>query len=175
MRRRCRRFGQCDLLARKEKKGHWWWLRQSTTSTLARPMPGSADTRCIKVSRAAMNCVVSHGVCCVRSFCPEYHSRALAPSSSRMADSGSGTGRGTAAASVGGSRTALARRTNTRTGAGAGANSGKKAGGGGGGILKFYSDDTPGLKVGPTTVLVLSLVFMAIVCSLHILGKFRSG
>eukprot|EP00438_Fugacium_kawagutii_P005749 Skav227237 [mRNA] locus=scaffold2789:93074:97284:- [translate_table: standard] len=91
-----------------------------------------------------------------------------------MADSGSGTGRGTAAASVGGSRTALARRTNTRTGAGAGANSGKKAGGGGG-ILKFYSDDTPGLKVGPTTVLVLSLVFMAIVCSLHILGKFRSG
>eukprot|EP00435_Cladocopium_sp_Y103_P047269 s1032_g13.t2 len=137
--------------------------------------PGSADTRCIKVSRAAMNCVVSHGVCCVRSFCPEYHSRALAPSSSRMADSGSGTGRGTAAASVGGSRTALARRTNTRTGAGAGANSGKKAGGGGGGILKFYSDDTPGLKVGPTTVLVLSLVFMAIVCSLHILGKFRSG
>mmetsp|Transcript_45255 Transcript_45255/g.55402 ORF Transcript_45255/g.55402 Transcript_45255/m.55402 type:complete len:92 (+) Transcript_45255:63-338(+) len=91
-----------------------------------------------------------------------------------MADSGSGTGRGTAAASVGGSRTALARRTNTRTGAGAGANSGKKAGGGGG-ILKFYGDDTPGLKVGPTTVLVLSLVFMAIVCSLHILGKFRSG
>lgn len=93
-----------------------------------------------------------------------------------MADSGSGgTGRGTAAASVGGSRTALARRTTTRTGAG-GANSGKKAaGGGGGGILKFYSDDTPGLKVGPTTVLVLSLVFMAIVCSLHILGKFRSG
>ena len=82
-----------------------------------------------------------------------------------------------------------------------GANSGKKASlprirgvlyvplsccsqaGGGGGILKFYSDDTPGLKVlfccicnaslrdpeessevGPTTVLVLSLVFMAIVC-----------
>mmetsp|Transcript_97317 Transcript_97317/g.135220 ORF Transcript_97317/g.135220 Transcript_97317/m.135220 type:complete len:92 (+) Transcript_97317:76-351(+) len=91
-----------------------------------------------------------------------------------MADS-SGTGRGQAAASVGGSRTALARRTTTRSGAASGgANSGKKAGGGGG-ILKFYSDDTPGLKVGPTTVLVLSLVFMAIVCSLHILGKFRSG
>ena len=30
-------------------------------------------------------------------------------------------------------------------------------------------------KVGPTTVLVMSLVFMAVVCSLHILGKFRSG
>ncbi|CAJ1455242.1 unnamed protein product, partial [Effrenium voratum] len=75
---------------------------------------------------------------------------------------------------VGGSRTAVARRATARTGgASGGAGSGKKAGGGG--ILKFYSDDTPGLKVGPTTVLVLSLVFMAIVCSLHILGKFRSG
>mmetsp|Transcript_117735 Transcript_117735/g.165532 ORF Transcript_117735/g.165532 Transcript_117735/m.165532 type:complete len:96 (+) Transcript_117735:46-333(+) len=95
-----------------------------------------------------------------------------------MAESGS-TGRGTAAASVGGSRTALARRSNTRSGGASGgaqgANSGRKAAGGGGGILKFYSDDAPGLKVGPTTVLVLSLVFMAIVCSLHILGKFRSG
>ncbi|CAK9005070.1 unnamed protein product [Durusdinium trenchii] len=93
-----------------------------------------------------------------------------------MAESSS-TGRGTAAASVGGSRTALARRSNTRSGAGAnsGANSGGRKASGGGGILKFYSDDSPGLKVGPTTVLVLSLVFMAIVCSLHILGKFRSG
>ncbi|CAE7039917.1 Sec61b [Symbiodinium sp. CCMP2592] len=91
-----------------------------------------------------------------------------------MADSGGSTGRGSAAASVGGSRTALARRSNARAGgATQGANSGRKAAGGG--ILKFYSDDAPGLKVGPTTVLVLSLVFMAIVCSLHILGKFRSG
>mmetsp|Transcript_59580 Transcript_59580/g.134255 ORF Transcript_59580/g.134255 Transcript_59580/m.134255 type:complete len:93 (-) Transcript_59580:163-441(-) len=80
-----------------------------------------------------------------------------------------------AAASVGGSRTALARRTTGRTGnSTVASNSGKKSGGGGG-ILQFYSDDTPGLKVGPTTVLVMSLVFMAIVCSLHILGKFRSG
>eukprot|EP00441_Pelagodinium_beii_P044813 CAMPEP_0197620974 /NCGR_PEP_ID=MMETSP1338-20131121/1651_1 /TAXON_ID=43686 ORGANISM="Pelagodinium beii, Strain RCC1491" /NCGR_SAMPLE_ID=MMETSP1338 /ASSEMBLY_ACC=CAM_ASM_000754 /LENGTH=91 /DNA_ID=CAMNT_0043190291 /DNA_START=58 /DNA_END=333 /DNA_ORIENTATION=- len=91
-----------------------------------------------------------------------------------MAESTGSAGRGGAAASVGGSRTALARRTAGRTGAVAssGANSGKKASGG---ILKFYSDDTPGLKVGPTTVLVMSLVFMAIVCSLHILGKFRSS
>mmetsp|Transcript_90722 Transcript_90722/g.280589 ORF Transcript_90722/g.280589 Transcript_90722/m.280589 type:complete len:95 (-) Transcript_90722:91-375(-) len=77
-----------------------------------------------------------------------------------------------AAASVGGSRTALARRSTARTGAVA-TQSGRKASGGG--ILQFYTDESPGLKVGPTTVLVLSLVFMAIVCSLHILGKFRSG
>mmetsp|Transcript_50078 Transcript_50078/g.129215 ORF Transcript_50078/g.129215 Transcript_50078/m.129215 type:complete len:91 (-) Transcript_50078:138-410(-) len=78
-----------------------------------------------------------------------------------------------AAASVGGSRTALARRTTSRSGSTVATNSGRK--GAGGGILKFYTDDAPGLKVGPTTVLVLSLVFMAIVCSLHIMGKFRSG
>eukprot|EP00439_Symbiodinium_sp_Y106_P048119 s3098_g6.t1 len=95
-----------------------------------------------------------------------FGSRALsqckAGADSRMADSGGSTGRGSAAASVGGSRTALARRSNARAGgATQGANSGRKAAGGG--ILKFYSDDAPGLKVGPTTVLVLSLVFMAII------------
>eukprot|EP00413_Alexandrium_margalefii_P038003 CAMPEP_0204590980 /NCGR_PEP_ID=MMETSP0661-20131031/50095_1 /ASSEMBLY_ACC=CAM_ASM_000606 /TAXON_ID=109239 /ORGANISM="Alexandrium margalefi, Strain AMGDE01CS-322" /LENGTH=98 /DNA_ID=CAMNT_0051601055 /DNA_START=47 /DNA_END=341 /DNA_ORIENTATION=- len=65
-----------------------------------------------------------------------------------------------AAASVGGSRTALARRPGNRSSAAASqGSSGRKTGGGG--ILQFYTDDTPGLKVGPTTVLVLSLVFMA--------------
>mmetsp|Transcript_59519 Transcript_59519/g.166226 ORF Transcript_59519/g.166226 Transcript_59519/m.166226 type:complete len:96 (+) Transcript_59519:73-360(+) len=78
-----------------------------------------------------------------------------------------------AAATVGGSRTALARRPAGRTGTVAAQGSGRKAGGGG--ILNFYTDDAPGLKVGPTTVLVLSLVFMAIVCSLHIMGKFRAS
>mmetsp|Transcript_69 Transcript_69/g.56 ORF Transcript_69/g.56 Transcript_69/m.56 type:complete len:90 (+) Transcript_69:92-361(+) len=76
-----------------------------------------------------------------------------------------------AAATIGGSRTALARRN-----AGSkqvATNSGRKAAGGG--MLKFYTDDAQGLKIGPTTVLVMSLVFMAIVCSLHIMGKFRSG
>ena len=75
---------------------------------------------------------------------------------------------------MGGARTQLSRRAGaSKGGAVASANSGRKAAGGG--ILKFYTDDSPGLKVGPTTVLVLSLVFMAIVCSLHILGKFRSA
>merc|ERR1712060_92764 len=77
-----------------------------------------------------------------------------------------------AATSVGGSRTALARRPANKS-AITSTNSGRK--GAGGGIMKFYTDDAPGLKVGPTMVLVLALVFMAIVCSLHILGKFRSG
>merc|ERR1719159_1841897 len=87
--------------------------------------------------------------------------------------SAGGAGRGQAAASVGGARTTLARRAPNRSGAVA-TQSGRKASGGGG-LMNFYTDDSPGLKVGPTTVLVLALVFMAIVCCLHILGKFRSG
>merc|ERR1711998_614627 len=89
------------------------------------------------------------------------------------ASAGASASRGTAAASVGGARTALSKRPAARAGTVATANSGRKAAGGG--ILKFYTDDAPGLKVGPTTVLVMALVFMAIVCSLHIMGKFRSG
>eukprot|EP00927_Polykrikos_kofoidii_P012016 TRINITY_DN15151_c0_g1_i3.p2 TRINITY_DN15151_c0_g1~~TRINITY_DN15151_c0_g1_i3.p2 ORF type:complete len:103 (-),score=23.36 TRINITY_DN15151_c0_g1_i3:72-380(-) len=75
------------------------------------------------------------------------------------------------AAQVGGSRQQLARRTPNR-GTAVAASNGKKAGSAG--IMKFYTDDAPGLKVGPTTVLVLSLAFMALVCFMHIMGKFRS-
>eukprot|EP00808_Paulinella_micropora_P016949 g38463.t1 len=31
---------------------------------------------------------------------------------------------------------------------------------GGAGVLRFYSEDAPGLKIGPTAVLVLSLLFI---------------
>merc|ERR1719159_1652556 len=86
--------------------------------------------------------------------------------------SAGGAGRGQAAASVGGARTTLARRAPNRSGTVA-TQSGRKASGGG--IMNFYQDDSPGLKVGPTTVLVMSLAFMAVVCFMHIMGKFRSG
>mmetsp|Transcript_1608 Transcript_1608/g.2218 ORF Transcript_1608/g.2218 Transcript_1608/m.2218 type:complete len:96 (+) Transcript_1608:137-424(+) len=42
------------------------------------------------------------------------------------------------------------------------------------GILRFYTDDAPGLKIGPTVVLVFSLSFIGCVVLLHIWGKFRS-
>lgn len=50
-----------------------------------------------------------------------------------------------------------------------------RSGGGQSGILRFYNDDAPGLKIGPTAVLVLSLLFIAFVVLLHIWGKFRRG
>eukprot|EP00927_Polykrikos_kofoidii_P077570 TRINITY_DN744_c0_g1_i7.p1 TRINITY_DN744_c0_g1~~TRINITY_DN744_c0_g1_i7.p1 ORF type:complete len:101 (+),score=18.85 TRINITY_DN744_c0_g1_i7:81-383(+) len=88
------------------------------------------------------------------------------------ASSGAGAAGRAPAAQVGGSRQQLARRTPNR-GTTVAANSGRK--GASGGIMKFYTDDAPGLKVGPTTVLVLSLAFMALVCFMHIMGKFRSA
>jgi protein transport protein SEC61 subunit beta len=63
-------------------------------------------------------------------------------------------------------------RGNTRRRAAAGGGPGA-AGGGSSNILQFYKDDSPGLQVGPTTVLVASLSFVGIVVLLHIWGKFR--
>ena len=37
--------------------------------------------------------------------------------------------------------------------------------------MKFYTDDSSGLKVQPKTVLIISLVYMGIVVLLHIWGK----
>lgn len=39
--------------------------------------------------------------------------------------------------------------------------------------MSYYADDTPGLKLGPMTVLVMTLAYMSIVIVLHILGKFK--
>ncbi|CAF0710053.1 unnamed protein product [Brachionus calyciflorus] len=44
--------------------------------------------------------------------------------------------------------------------------------GGGAGMWRFYTEDSPGLKVGPVPVLVMSLIFIASVFVLHILGKY---
>jgi len=42
----------------------------------------------------------------------------------------------------------------------------------GGGMWRFYTDDSPGIKVGPVPVLVMSLAFIASVFMLHIWGKY---
>ncbi|KAL7575659.1 hypothetical protein ACA910_011480 [Epithemia clementina (nom. ined.)] len=55
-----------------------------------------------------------------------------------------------------------------------GGGGGRPQGGAGTNILQFYTDDSPGIQVGPTTVLVASLSFVGIVVLLHIIGKFRS-
>lgn len=45
-------------------------------------------------------------------------------------------------------------------------------------MLRFYTDDAPGLKISPTVVLVMSLCFIGFVTALHVFGKLyrsRSG
>ncbi|ORX56393.1 Pre protein translocase Sec Sec61-beta subunit [Hesseltinella vesiculosa] len=39
-------------------------------------------------------------------------------------------------------------------------------------MMRIYADDSPGLRVDPVVVLVLSLTFIASVFGLHIVGKF---
>jgi len=68
----------------------------------------------------------------------------------------------------------------SRRGNASGRRSKANNGGGGGpvhsdGMLRFYTEDAPGLRIGPTTVLVLSLLFIAFVVLLHIWGKFQSA
>ncbi|MCJ1359776.1 MAG: Arf guanine nucleotide exchange factor sbh1 [Icmadophila ericetorum] len=59
-------------------------------------------------------------------------------------------------------KVANARPTSTRA-AGAGGSSST--------MLRLYTDDSPGLKVDPVIVLVLSLVFIFSVVALHIIAK----
>merc|ERR1712186_214090 len=42
-----------------------------------------------------------------------------------------------------------------------------------GGMWRFYTDDSPGIKVGPVPVLVMSLLFISCVFMLHIWGKYN--
>ena len=41
------------------------------------------------------------------------------------------------------------------------------------GELKLYTEDAPGLQIGPTAVLLTSLIYIAVVVVLHIIGKIR--
>ncbi|KIZ04573.1 Protein transport protein Sec61 subunit beta [Monoraphidium neglectum] len=41
-------------------------------------------------------------------------------------------------------------------------------------IVNFYTDDTPGLKIQPVWVIVMSLGFILSVTVLHIIGKLRA-
>ncbi|KAG0045005.1 Arf guanine nucleotide exchange factor sbh1 [Gryganskiella cystojenkinii] len=43
------------------------------------------------------------------------------------------------------------------------------------GMMRIYTDDSPGLRVDPVVVLVLSLAFIASVFALHIYGKLTRG
>ncbi|KAI9805860.1 MAG: Arf guanine nucleotide exchange factor sbh1 [Sarcosagium campestre] len=101
--------------------------------------------------------------------------RAASPANVAQA-TGSSTGRPSSPQAPGGPKTAIrrkaaadradkvanARPTSTRA-AGAGGSSST--------MLKLYTDESPGLKVDPVVVLVLSLGFIFSVVALHIMAK----
>ncbi|CAG5119669.1 unnamed protein product [Candidula unifasciata] len=51
----------------------------------------------------------------------------------------------------------------------------RKTAGSSAGMWRFYTEDSPGIKVGPVPVLVMSLIFIASVFMLHIWGKYTRG
>lgn len=67
------------------------------------------------------------------------------------------------------------RARKTVAGSGATRSRAGQTGGGGGGMWRFYTEDSPGIKVGPVPVLVMSLIFIASVFMLHIWGKYTRG
>ncbi|KAJ9698171.1 hypothetical protein PVL29_007315 [Vitis rotundifolia] len=71
-----------------------------------------------------------------------------------------------------GSAAATAGMRRRRVGSGSGGTSGGYGGGSSGSnMLRFYTDDAPGLKITPTVVLVMSLCFIGFVTALHVFGK----
>ena len=87
---------------------------------------------------------------------------------------GAGSPRTTSSPRAGGAGAGGARQ---RKGAGttttARSTGGRAGGTSSGGMWRFYTDDSPGVKVGPVPVLVMSLLFIACVFMLHIWGKYN--
>ncbi|XP_009790198.1 protein transport protein Sec61 subunit beta [Nicotiana sylvestris] len=100
-------------------------------------------------------------------------------SSSQSASSSSSTRPGTAAPRGSAAATAGMRRRKLGGSSSASGSSGAAVGSGNASnMLRFYTDDSPGLKISPTVVLVMSLCFIGFVTALHVFGKFyryRSG
>ncbi|KAK4780183.1 hypothetical protein SAY87_016289 [Trapa incisa] len=77
--------------------------------------------------------------------------------------------RGSAAATASMRRRRLGGGSNTSGGATTGES------GPGSNMLRFYTDESPGLKITPTAVLVMSVCFIGFVTALHVFGKlYRS-
>ncbi|KAI3706392.1 hypothetical protein L6452_24100 [Arctium lappa] len=72
--------------------------------------------------------------------------------------------RGTPAATAGMRRRRVATGSSSGFTGGSGGNNGSN-------MLRFYTDDAPGVKITPTVVLVMSVCFIGFVTALHVFGK----
>ncbi|XP_006343448.1 protein transport protein Sec61 subunit beta-like [Solanum tuberosum] len=102
----------------------------------------------------------------------------MARGSSSQSTSSSTTRSGTAAPRGSAAATAGMRRRRLGASSSGGGGNAVVGSGNASNMLRFYTDDSPGLKISPTVVLVMSLCFIGFVTTLHVLGKFyryRSG
>ncbi|XWS73726.1 hypothetical protein CRYUN_Cryun02cG0153200 [Craigia yunnanensis] len=90
-------------------------------------------------------------------------SQSQSSSSSSTSRPGVMAPRGSAAATAGMRRRRLVGGSSSASGS-VGSDSGSN-------MLRFYTDDAPGLKISPTVVLVMSLCFIGFVTALHVFGK----
>ncbi|XWS73723.1 hypothetical protein CRYUN_Cryun02cG0152900 [Craigia yunnanensis] len=90
-------------------------------------------------------------------------SQSQSSSSSSTSRPGVMAPRGSAAATAGMRRRKLVGGSSSASGT-VGSDSGSN-------MLRFYTDDAPGLKISPTVVLVMSLCFIGFVTALHVFGK----
>ncbi|XP_059297562.1 protein transport protein Sec61 subunit beta [Lycium ferocissimum] len=102
----------------------------------------------------------------------------MARGSSSQSTSSSTTRPGTTAAPRGSAAATAGMRRRRLGGSSSNTGGGAVGSGNASNMLRFYTDDSPGLKISPTVVLVMSLCFIGFVTALHVLGKFyryRSG
>lgn len=71
--------------------------------------------------------------------------------------------------------TSAVRQRKTATGSSGGGKKAAASSAASAGMWRFYTEDSPGIKIGPVPVLVMSLLFIASVFMLHIWGKYTRG
>ncbi|KAK3246470.1 hypothetical protein CYMTET_14032 [Cymbomonas tetramitiformis] len=102
--------------------------------------------------------------------------RAGAPSqASSLVSRGGAGGAPSRAGPVGTTAGNRRRHTTSRSSSAGGGGGGGLGGMGNGGMLRFYSDDAPGLRITPVVVLVMSLCFIGFVTVLHVFGKIYAS
>ncbi|XP_077292215.1 sec61 translocon subunit beta [Arctopsyche grandis] len=92
----------------------------------------------------------------------------VSPSATSVGSGSRSPGKGAAPRAGGGGGGTVRQRKATPTTSVRNRNTGTSSGG----MWRFYTDDSPGIKVGPVPVLVMSLLFIASVFMLHIWGKY---
>uniref|UniRef100_A0A8C2NIY0 Protein transport protein Sec61 subunit beta n=2 Tax=Capra hircus TaxID=9925 RepID=A0A8C2NIY0_CAPHI len=97
---------------------------------------------------------------------PVFNMPGPAPSGTNVGSSGRSPSKAVAARAAG---STVRQRKNASCGA---RSPGRKTSAGTGGMWRFYTEDSPGLKVGPVPVLVRRLLLVASVFMLHVWGKY---